>query len=67
MREYKLNDNGKIELIVYRRWVEKEGSEYDGKSYVGVTDDIEKRNACFNKKVSNYAGRKMLEAMDAIP
>lgn len=34
---------------------------------MGVTDDIDKRNACFNKKVSNYAGRKMLEAMDEVP
>lgn len=25
------------------------------------------RNTCFNKKVSNYAGRKMLEAMNAVP
>lgn len=67
MKTYRFNDNGKIDLIVYRRWVEMDGSEYDGKSYVGVTDDIDKRNACFNKKVSNYAGRKMLEAMDAVP
>lgn len=67
MRQYKLNENGKIDLIVYRRWVEMDGSEYDGKSYVGVTDDIAQRNACFNKKVSNYAGRKMLEAMNAVP
>ena len=67
MKQYKVNDNGKIDLIVYRRWVEMDGSEYDKKSYVGVTDDIDKRNTCFNKKVSNYAGRKMLEAMDAVP
>lgn len=67
MKTYKVNDNGKIDLIIYRRWVEMDGSKYDKKSYVGVTDDIDKRNACFNKKISNYAGRKMLEAMDAVP
>lgn len=67
MKKYKVKDNGKIDLIVYRRWVEMDSSKYDKKSYVGVTDDIEKRNTCFNKKVSNYAGRKMLEAMDAVP
>lgn len=67
MKKHKVGKNGNIELTVYRRWVELPGSEYDGKSYVGVTDDIDKRNACFNKKVSNYAGKKMRAAMDAVP
>lgn len=67
MKTYKVNANGKIELTVYRRWVDYPGSEYDGKSYVGATDDIAQRNTCFNKNVSNYAGKKMLAAMDAVP
>lgn len=32
MKKYKINDNGRIDLIVYRRWVEMDGSESDKKS-----------------------------------
>ena len=58
----------KVKGIVYRRWVNKEGAEHNGWSYIGETPNEKIRQQSWNKDInSKYAGKKLVEARKLYP
>ena len=54
--------------IIYRRWVNKEGAEHYGCSYIGETPNEKVRQQSWNKKnLTGYAGKKLLAAREQYP
>ena len=54
--------------IIYRRWVNKEGAEHYGWSYIGETPNEKVRQQSWNKKnLTGYAGKKLLAAREQYP
>jgi group I intron endonuclease len=66
-KTYKPNANGKYEGWIYRRYVDMPGSEYNGKSYIGATTNPKVREQKFKSSSSNYAGKKLKDAIENVP
>ena len=66
-RSYNRDSNGMITGTVYRRYVNMPESEYDGKSYVGVTNNLKQRNESFKYHPKSYGGKKLREARESVP